>query len=147
MIFCKPVAGELSILKSFPFHPFFFVLFSSFLSSLRMEPRRTRLAPTGSKQWRDKLLVPICTNWPRIPAAISLGIITNRPGILPGSFNVVPLSCLNSAPQVSRCFVATMSSQGNEAIPVVHAPDGVGYKLIELPAELLALLESDNPPV
>ncbi|KAK3687765.1 hypothetical protein B0T22DRAFT_138542 [Podospora appendiculata] len=32
-------------------------------------------------------------------------------------------------------------------IPLSHAPDGVGYKLLELPAELVALLESADPPV
>lgn len=31
-------------------------------------------------------------------------------------------------------------------IPLNHAPDGAGYKLLELPPELLALLESDAPP-
>ncbi|OTB13936.1 hypothetical protein K445DRAFT_319469 [Daldinia sp. EC12] len=40
-----------------------------------------------------------------------------------------------------------MSSQREAAIPLNHAPDGVGYKLLELPPELLALLESDTPPV
>ncbi|KAK8051961.1 hypothetical protein PG993_003346 [Apiospora rasikravindrae] len=40
-----------------------------------------------------------------------------------------------------------MSSQGNTGIPLTHAPDGKGYKLLELPPELLALLESDDPPV
>lgn len=40
-----------------------------------------------------------------------------------------------------------MSSQQNAGIPLTHAPDGVGYKLLELPPELLALLESDDPPV
>ncbi|KAK7958337.1 hypothetical protein PG996_010224 [Apiospora saccharicola] len=40
-----------------------------------------------------------------------------------------------------------MSSQADAGIPLAHAPDGVGYKLLELPPELLALLESDDPPV
>ncbi|KAK8118869.1 uncharacterized protein PG998_003495 [Apiospora kogelbergensis] len=40
-----------------------------------------------------------------------------------------------------------MSSQNDAGIPLTHAPDGVGYKLLELPPELLALLESDDPPV
>ncbi|KAI1143113.1 hypothetical protein F5Y05DRAFT_367525 [Hypoxylon sp. FL0543] len=40
-----------------------------------------------------------------------------------------------------------MSSQNDLGIPLNHAPDGIGYKLLELPPELLALLESDNPPV
>ncbi|KUI53760.1 hypothetical protein VM1G_03843 [Cytospora mali] len=34
----------------------------------------------------------------------------------------------------------------NNGIPLNHAPSGTGYKLLELPPELLALLESDNPP-
>ncbi|KAI0013026.1 hypothetical protein F4779DRAFT_613894 [Xylariaceae sp. FL0662B] len=40
-----------------------------------------------------------------------------------------------------------MSSQKDLGIPLVHASDGLGYRLLELPAELLTLLESDNPPV
>ncbi|KAH8681546.1 hypothetical protein BX600DRAFT_429473 [Xylariales sp. PMI_506] len=40
-----------------------------------------------------------------------------------------------------------MSSQNNSGIPLAHAPDGVGYKLLELPSELLALLESDDAPI
>ncbi|KAI0193133.1 hypothetical protein F4808DRAFT_430188 [Astrocystis sublimbata] len=39
-----------------------------------------------------------------------------------------------------------MSSQNDSGVPVVHAPDGVGYRLIELPPELLEALESPNPP-
>ncbi len=39
-----------------------------------------------------------------------------------------------------------MSSQDGAGIPLVHAPDGLGYRLLELPAELVALLEGDNPP-
>lgn len=31
-------------------------------------------------------------------------------------------------------------------IPLNHAPNGVGYRLLELPPELLALLDSDAPP-
>lgn len=31
-------------------------------------------------------------------------------------------------------------------IPLNHAPDGAGYRLLELPPELLALLESEFPP-
>ncbi|KAJ9136473.1 hypothetical protein NKR23_g9877 [Pleurostoma richardsiae] len=38
-----------------------------------------------------------------------------------------------------------MSSQNNTGIPLSHAPDGVGYRLLELPPELLSLLESDDP--
>ncbi|KAK3319052.1 hypothetical protein B0H66DRAFT_558657 [Apodospora peruviana] len=33
------------------------------------------------------------------------------------------------------------------AIPFSHAPNGVGYKLLELPSELVELLEGENPPV
>lgn len=40
-----------------------------------------------------------------------------------------------------------MSSQNDTGIPLTHAIDGIGYKLLELPAELLALLESEDPPV
>ncbi|CAJ2502046.1 Uu.00g048990.m01.CDS01 [Anthostomella pinea] len=40
-----------------------------------------------------------------------------------------------------------MSTQRDTGIPFTHAPDGVGYKLMELPPELLEALESDNPPV
>ncbi|KAI1409197.1 hypothetical protein F5Y13DRAFT_170992 [Hypoxylon sp. FL1857] len=40
-----------------------------------------------------------------------------------------------------------MSSQKDTGIPLNHAPDGIGYKLLELPPELLALLESENPPI
>lgn len=39
-----------------------------------------------------------------------------------------------------------MSSQGNKGIPFSHALDGVGYKLLELPPELVTLLEGENPP-
>ncbi|KAK3339148.1 hypothetical protein B0H65DRAFT_475521 [Neurospora tetraspora] len=39
-----------------------------------------------------------------------------------------------------------MSTQANAGIPLSHAPDGVGYKLLELPPELVELLESPNPP-
>lgn len=31
-------------------------------------------------------------------------------------------------------------------LPLNHAPNGVGYRLLELPPELLALLDSDAPP-
>ncbi|KAK4134556.1 hypothetical protein BT67DRAFT_297510 [Trichocladium antarcticum] len=34
----------------------------------------------------------------------------------------------------------------NTGIPFSHAPTGTGYKLVELPPELLELLESPNPP-
>ncbi|KAI1114432.1 hypothetical protein F5Y14DRAFT_414213 [Nemania sp. NC0429] len=39
-----------------------------------------------------------------------------------------------------------MSSQNSPGIPLFHAPDGIGYRLIELPPELLEVLESANPP-
>lgn len=39
-----------------------------------------------------------------------------------------------------------MSSQDNKGIPFSHALDGVGYKLLELPPELVTLLEGENPP-
>ncbi|ETS83198.1 hypothetical protein PFICI_05074 [Pestalotiopsis fici W106-1] len=40
-----------------------------------------------------------------------------------------------------------MSTQADAGILVAHAPDGVNYKLLELPPDLLALLESQDPPV
>ncbi|KAI2467165.1 hypothetical protein F4781DRAFT_403273 [Annulohypoxylon bovei var. microspora] len=40
-----------------------------------------------------------------------------------------------------------MSSQQNTGILLNHAPNGVGYKLLELPPELVTLLESENAPV
>lgn len=40
-----------------------------------------------------------------------------------------------------------MSSQDNKGLPLSHAPNNTGYKLLELPAEVLELLESDNPPM
>ncbi|KAI0872936.1 hypothetical protein GGS24DRAFT_413897 [Hypoxylon argillaceum] len=39
-----------------------------------------------------------------------------------------------------------MSSQNDPGIPIFHAPDGIGYKLMELPPELLEALESANRP-
>ncbi|KAI1821646.1 hypothetical protein F4861DRAFT_446152 [Xylaria intraflava] len=39
-----------------------------------------------------------------------------------------------------------MSSQDNSSIPIFHAHDGIGYRLIELPHELLEALESTSPP-
>ncbi|ROW02103.1 hypothetical protein VSDG_02502 [Cytospora chrysosperma] len=39
-----------------------------------------------------------------------------------------------------------LSSQDAKGIPLNHAPAGTGYKLLELPPELLALLESASPP-
>ncbi|KAI0515318.1 hypothetical protein F5B22DRAFT_197879 [Xylaria bambusicola] len=39
-----------------------------------------------------------------------------------------------------------MPSQNDSGIPVIHAPDGIGYKLLELPPELLEALNSATPP-
>ncbi|KAK4098302.1 hypothetical protein N658DRAFT_455325 [Parathielavia hyrcaniae] len=39
-----------------------------------------------------------------------------------------------------------MSSQDLAGIPLSHSPDGTGYKLLELPPELLELLESQDCP-
>ncbi|KAL2257599.1 hypothetical protein VTK26DRAFT_9422 [Humicola hyalothermophila] len=39
-----------------------------------------------------------------------------------------------------------MSSQDGNGIPLSHAPTNTGYKLLELPPELLELLESQDPP-
>ena len=39
-----------------------------------------------------------------------------------------------------------MPSQIGSGIPVIHAPDGVGYRLMELPPELLGALESATTP-
>ncbi|KAI1853381.1 hypothetical protein JX265_000123 [Neoarthrinium moseri] len=39
-----------------------------------------------------------------------------------------------------------MSTQTDAGVLLTHAPDGVGYKLLELPPELLAELESEDPP-
>jgi hypothetical protein len=39
-----------------------------------------------------------------------------------------------------------MSSQNDPGIPIFHVPDGIGYRLMELPPELLEALESANPP-
>ncbi|KAK3487578.1 uncharacterized protein B0T23DRAFT_209707 [Neurospora hispaniola] len=47
---------------------------------------------------------------------------------------------------ITRTKTAPMSTQLNAGIPLSHAPDGVGYKLLELPPELVDLLESENPP-
>lgn len=40
----------------------------------------------------------------------------------------------------------SISSQGSKGVPLNNAPSGTGYRLLELPPELLTLLESDNPP-
>lgn len=39
-----------------------------------------------------------------------------------------------------------LSSQSVAGIPLNHAPSAATYKLLELPPDLLALLESDSPP-
>lgn len=39
-----------------------------------------------------------------------------------------------------------LSSQSVAGIPLNHAPSATTYKLLELPPDLLALLESDSPP-
>lgn len=39
-----------------------------------------------------------------------------------------------------------LSSQSVAGIPLNHAPSDTTYKLLELPPDLLALLESDSPP-
>ena len=40
-----------------------------------------------------------------------------------------------------------MASQGDNGIPLSHAPDGRGYRLLELPPELVSLLEADDSVV
>lgn len=40
-----------------------------------------------------------------------------------------------------------MSSQQDTGILLTHSHNGIGYKLLELPPELVALLESENPPM
>mgnify|MGYP006976770383 FL=1 len=39
-----------------------------------------------------------------------------------------------------------MATQADAGITLTYAHDGRGYKLIELPPEVLELLESENPP-
>lgn len=39
-----------------------------------------------------------------------------------------------------------LSSQEAKGIPLNHAPDGTGYRLLELPPELLSLFESGGGP-
>ncbi|KAK3898960.1 hypothetical protein C8A05DRAFT_46850 [Staphylotrichum tortipilum] len=39
-----------------------------------------------------------------------------------------------------------MSTLNQPGIPLSHAPDGTGYKLLELPPELLELLKGPDPP-
>jgi len=41
---------------------------------------------------------------------------------------------------------STMSSQDATGIPISASHQQQAFKLLELPPELLALLESDNPP-
>lgn len=45
------------------------------------------------------------------------------------------------------CWVHMATPHENVGIPLAHAPDGAGYRLLELPPELLTLLESEDPPV
>lgn len=40
-----------------------------------------------------------------------------------------------------------MSTQDATAIPLTHTPDSRGYKLMELPPELEALLTAEDAPV
>lgn len=40
-----------------------------------------------------------------------------------------------------------MPSQDEDGIPLASAPDGRGYRLLELPPELEAILDSPNAPV
>ncbi len=46
----------------------------------------------------------------------------------------------------SETLLATMSSQENAGIPLLHMPSGVGYKLLELPQELVSFLENEDSP-
>ncbi|KAI1332994.1 hypothetical protein F5Y16DRAFT_354542 [Xylariaceae sp. FL0255] len=39
-----------------------------------------------------------------------------------------------------------MSTQNDMGIPLSNAPDSAGYRLMELPPDLLEALESDHPP-
>jgi hypothetical protein len=39
-----------------------------------------------------------------------------------------------------------MATQDDAGIPLFHAVDETGYKLLELPPELLELLERPDPP-
>lgn len=65
--------------------------------------------------------------------------ITNQPNLDPAhSFHHQDKTPFSTDP--------AMSSQANSGIPLSHAPDGTGYKLLELPPELLELLESKDPP-
>ncbi|KKY38612.1 hypothetical protein UCDDA912_g01449 [Diaporthe ampelina] len=61
------------------------------------------------------------------------------------SFAVSSKARAQEGGELSR--LATMlSSQSVAGIPLNHAPPATTYKLLELPPELLALLESDKPP-
>ena len=46
----------------------------------------------------------------------------------------------------SQSNTTTSPTPRMAGIPLSHAPDGVGYKLLELPAELVELIESDDAP-
>ncbi|KAL8352433.1 hypothetical protein RB601_002646 [Gaeumannomyces tritici] len=58
----------------------------------------------------------------------------------------VNLDVLKAKDTTSTRTSSNMSSQDNKGIPFSHALDGVGYKLLELPPELVTLLEGENPP-
>jgi sister chromatid cohesion protein DCC1 len=46
-----------------------------------------------------------------------------------------------------RCtYPAAMASQPDDGIPLFHTQSEVGYKLLELPPELVELLEGEDPP-
>jgi hypothetical protein len=71
--------------------------------------------------------------------------------ILP-SLNIyeVPIALLwpfNQLIQLPSLLSAAMPTQSTTQIPLAHAPDGRGYTLIELPAELVEMLETAAPPV
>jgi len=71
--------------------------------------------------------------------------------VLPPSISTTPCNNYQPDTPLSRKphnnTISTMSSQDTPSIPLWHAHDGVGYKLIELPPELVDLLETENPPV
>lgn len=61
-----------------------------------------------------------------------------------------PTNCINCQLAEESCTIATlpnrMSSQAR-GIPLHNVPDNVGYRLLELPPDLLSLLESNDAPV
>lgn len=52
----------------------------------------------------------------------------------------------NPPPTTTTTTTMLPSHSASAGIPLNHAPEGAGYKLLELPPELLALLESESPP-